>query len=151
MSGVTNVVPTTGYKVSQVAVLFTQTTGAGVYTGTISLPAGSNILDVAVHGLALWDGDTTSAMVVGDGDSANGFYTTGSLKAAGILLAGEVNNIEHPGGVAGTYLAAEQRVLYSAAVRNVIGVITQVGTGSTGRTLLIVTYATPVSKAAVKV
>ncbi|MTV64481.1 hypothetical protein, partial [Streptococcus pneumoniae] len=32
---------------------FTET-GAGTYTGTIVVPAGSYTLDVAVHGIALW-------------------------------------------------------------------------------------------------
>lgn len=146
----TDGIPATGYLVAQASVLFTQTSGNGTYTGTIPLPAGSNIIDVAVHGIALWDASTSASMVVGDGSSANGFFLATDLKATD-LLAGEVNNIEHPGGLAGAYIASEQRVLYAAGARNVIGVITQVGTGAAGRTLLVVTYATPTSAAATKV
>jgi hypothetical protein len=137
------------YHVVMEEVTFTET-GAGTYTGTIALPAGSQILDVAVHGIALWDAATSASLVVGDGSSANGFFTATDLKATD-LLAGEVNNIEHPGGKAGAYIASEQRVLYSAAARNVIGVVTSVGAGTAGRTRLVVTYANPTAVAATKV
>lgn len=130
------------------AVLFTET-GSGTYTGTIALPANSLITDIGLHGIALWNSAGAVAAVVGDGAAANGFFTSTDLKATD-LLAGETNNIEHPGGKAGAYIASEQRVLYSAAARNVIGVITVAsGSGTLGRTLLYVTYsilsiATPV-------
>lgn len=138
----------TAYQVVMEEVTFTET-GEGTYTGTVALPAGSQILDVAVHGIVLWDAATSASMVVGDGDSANGFFTATNLKATD-LLAGEVNNIEHPGGKAGAYLASEQRVLYSAVARNVIGVVTTVGAGTAGRTRMVVTYATPTLVAATK-
>lgn len=140
--------PAAGYVVTMGAVLFTEA-GAGTYTGTISLPAGSIILDVAVHGLALWDAATSASLIVGDGTDDNGFFLATNLKATD-LLAGEVNNIEHPGGLAGAYIAAEQRVLYSASARDVIGVVTSVGAGTAGRTLLVVHYATPTQGAATK-
>ena len=139
----------TAYQVVVEELTFTQTTGSGTYTGTIAMPAGSQILDVAVHGIALWDGDTTSSLVVGDGGTANGFFTATDLKATD-LLAGEVNNFEHPGGKAGVFIGSEQRVLYDSGARSVIGVLTQVGTGTTGRTRLVVTYANPTAVAATK-
>lgn len=132
------------------SVLFTQTSGNGTYTGTIALPANSRIIDIGVDGIVLWDASTSASMVVGDAGSANGFFTATDLKATD-LLAGEINNIEHPGGKAGAYIAAEQRVLYSATARNVIGVVTQVGTGAAGRTRLYVVYAVAVVGAATKV
>lgn len=142
-------IPAAGYIVAMGAVLFTES-GAGVYTGTISLPAGSVILDVAVHGLVLWNAATSAAIIVGDAADDSGFFAVTDLKATD-LLVGEVNNIEHPGGKAGVYLAAEQRVLYQAAARNVIGVVTSVGAGTAGRTLLVATYAVPTIGAATKV
>lgn len=123
--------------------------GAGTYTAIIALPAGSNILDVAVHGLVLSDAVTSSSLIVGDGADDNGFYVATDLKATD-LLAGEVNNFEHPGGKAGAYIAAEQRVLYQATARNIVAVMTQVGAGTAGRTLIVVTYATPTLVAAIK-
>lgn len=129
-------------------VTFTQTAGDGTYTGTIALPAGARILDIGVDGQALWDG-TSASLVVGDDDTANGFFTATDLKATD-LLAGEINNLEHPGGKAGAYIASEQRNLWTAAARNVIGVLTQVGAGTLGRTRLYVLYAVGVATAAVK-
>jgi hypothetical protein len=128
---------------------FTET-GAGTYTGTIAIPAGSQILDVACHGIALWDAATSASLIVGDGADPDGFFLATNVKATD-LLAGEVNNIEHPGGLAGAYIAAEQRKLYQAAARNVIGVITSVGAGSAGRTRLVVTYSNTIPVAATKV
>jgi hypothetical protein len=133
------------------SVLFTQTTGNGTYTGTIALPAGARIIDIGVDGQVLWDASTSASMTVGDDGSANGFFTATDLNATD-LLAGEINNLEHPGGKAGSYIASEQRVLYSATARNVIGVVAQVGTGAAGRTRLYVVYSVvAVPGAAVKV
>lgn len=113
--------------------------GTGTYTGTIELPANSRIIDIGVDGIVLWAAGTSASMVVGDGASANGFFTSTNLKATD-LLAGEINNIEHPGGKAGTYIASEQRVLFSAAARDIIAVVTSSGAGTAGRTRVYVTY-----------
>lgn len=139
----------TGYVTVTESRTFTET-AAGTYTGTIALPAGSYILDVAVHGIALWTAATSASMIVGDAADADGFFAATDLKAVA-LLAGEVNNIEHPGGLAGAYITAEQRILYSAAARSVIGVVTSVGAGTAGRTHLVVTYCVPTAVAATMV
>jgi hypothetical protein len=137
-----------GGYVTMSSVLFTEN-GAGTYTGTITLPAGSRIVDIGVDGIALWTAAVSAAMVVGDAGSANGFFTSTDLKATD-LLAGEINNIEHPGGKAGSYLASEQRVLYSATARVITGTITSVGAGTAGRTRMYVVYATPTTANATK-
>jgi hypothetical protein len=116
-----------------------QAAGAGTYTGTIALPANSRILDIGVDGIALWTAATSASLIVGDGADNDGFFVATDLKATD-LLAGEINNLEHPGGKAGAYIAAEQRVLYSALARNVIGVVTQVGASNVGTTRLYVVY-----------
>lgn len=128
---------------------FTQITaaaGTNTYTGSISIPAGATILDVQVHGIALWDG-TAAAIVVGDDDAANGFFLSTNLKATD-LLAGEANTIEHNGGLPGAYIASEQRKLYRATAKTISGVVTQTGTGTLGRTRLVVVYALPQTAAA---
>lgn len=141
--------PAAGIVASEIT--FTETAGAGVYTGTIAVPAGATILDVQVHGIALWTAATSASLVVGDGAAATGFYTATNLKATD-LLAGEANTFEHPGGLAGAYIAAEQRVLYSSTARSVIGVVTTVGgSGVAGRTRMVVIYVLPNSVAATKV
>lgn len=129
-------------------VTFTEA-GEGTYTGTISLPAGARIIDIGVDATVLWDAATSASMIVGDGDDDNGFFTATNLKATD-LLAGEINNIEHPGGKAGAYIGAEQRVLYSATARDVIAVATSVGAGTAGRTRVYVVYAVGVATAATK-
>lgn len=127
-----------------------QAAGAHVWTGTIPIPAGALLLDVGAHGVTLWGTATSASLIVGDDDSANGFFTATDLLVAGDLLAGETNNIQHPGGKAGAYLASEQRDIYRAAARNVIGVITQVGASNAGTTILYAVYAVPVAIAPVQ-
>jgi len=136
------------YPTVTAEVLFTEA-GAGTYTGTIALPAGSRIIDIGVDATAVWTAGTSASMIVGDASNDNGFFEATNLKATA-LLAGEINNIEHPGGLAGAYIVSEQRKLYSAEARNIIGVATSVGAGTAGRTRMYVCYATPTAGAAVK-
>lgn len=131
-------------------VTITETSGAGTYTGTIALPAGSRIIDIGCDGQALWNSAGACALIVGDGVDPDGFFTSTDLKATD-LLAGEINNLEHPGGKAGAYIASEQRNLYSASARSVIAVVTQAsGTGTAGRTRVYVDYAVVSATAATK-
>ena len=141
-------IPAAGYLVAMGEVLFTEN-GAGTYTGTIPLPAGARIVDIGVDGQVLWAAATSASMIVGDAADPDGFFAATDLKATD-LLAGEINNIEHPGGRAGAYIAAEQRVLFSAAARDIIGVVTSVGAGTDGRTRLYCVYAVPTALAATK-
>jgi hypothetical protein len=129
---------------------FEETTGNGTYTGTIALPAGARILDIGVDGQALWTASTSASLKVGDDADDDGFFVATNLKATD-LLAGEINNLQHPGGLAGVYIASEQRNLYSAAARNVVVVITKVGTGTAGRTRVYCTYTVPSPVAVAKV
>jgi len=138
----------TAYQTVTAEVLFTEA-GAGAYTGTIALPAGSRIIDIGVDGQAVWTAGTSASIIVGDGGDDNGFFAATNLKETD-LAAGEINNIEHPGGKAGAYITGEQRKLYSAAARNIIGVATSVGAGTAGRTRMYVCYATPTAGAATK-
>lgn len=140
-------IPAAGALLVTQEVTFTETSGAGTYTGTMSLPAGSRIVDIGCDGQALWNSAGACALIVGDGADPDGFFTSTDLKATD-LLAGEINNLEHPGGKAGVYIASEQRNLYSAAARDIIAVVTQAsGTGTLGRTRVYVVYsaATPVA------
>lgn len=116
-----------------------QAAGAHVFTGTIPLPAGARIIDIGVDGKTLWNAATSASIIVGDDVDPDGFFTATDLKATD-LLAGEINNLEHPGGKAGAYIASEQRQLQSASARNIVGVVTQVGSGNTGTTIMYVVY-----------
>lgn len=123
-------------------ITFTETTSGTTYSGSITLPAGSRIIDIGVDGTQLWSATTAASIVVGDAASATGFFVATNL-AATDLLAGEINNIEHPGGKAGAYIASEQRVLYNASARVVTATVTKGGAGTSGRTRVYVTYTTP--------
>lgn len=134
----------------QVKAVTFQAAGAATHTGTIPLPAGAVILDVQVHGLVVWTAGTSASLIVGDDVDPDGFFAATDLKATD-LLQFEANTIEHPGGKAGAYIVSEQRKLYQATARNVIGVVTQVGASNTGTTLLVVVYAVPTAIAPVVV
>jgi len=124
--------------------------GDTTYTGTVNLPANSHILDIQVQSTALWDDGTSASMVVGDAADADGFYTAIDLKATDLLVA-EVIRFESTGGTEGAYIVTATGELnnYSAAARNVIGVVTTGGQdGTAGRTRMLVKYAIPVADAA---
>jgi hypothetical protein len=139
-----------GAFINTVERTFTETTGAGVYTGSVTVPAGATILDVIVNGVALWTATTTAIMKVGDVADDDGFYTNIDLKATD-LLAGESISFALAGGKAGAYIANSQvSPRYSASSRVVSGIITTVGAaGTAGRTRMTVIYSTPYASAIV--
>ena len=145
-----NGISAAGYLLQVQELTFVETSGAGTYTGTMVLPAGHRIIDIGCDGQALWNSAGACALIVGDAADPDGFFTSTDLKATD-LLAGEINNLEHPGGKAGVYIAAEQRNLYSATARSIIAVVTQAsGTGTAGRTRVYVVYAVSTATAATK-
>lgn len=132
-------------------VTFTETSGAGTYTGAVVVPAGGTVHDIIVNGVALWNNAGACTMKVGDTDD-DGFYTGIDLKATD-LLAGESLSFALAGGKAGAYIANSQvSPRYSASARTINGIITTASTGgSTGRTRMTVIYSAPTPTAAVKV
>lgn len=143
----------TGYPMQSAEITFTETSGAGVWTGTVSLPAGATIHDIIINGVALWTSQTSATMKVGDGVDDDGYYTGIDLKATD-LLAGESLSLALAGGKQGAYVANSQvSPRYNAAASSVIGVITKVGTsGTAGRTrMLVIWSATGAQTAASKV
>lgn len=135
-----------GTPLRSAEVTFTETTGAGTYTGSVSLPAGATVEDILVSGVALWDTATSATMKVGDAGDDDGFYTAVNLKATD-LLAGESISFALSGGKAGAYIANSQvSPRYSATARVISGVVTTVGTtGSAGRTRMTVIWSLPVT------
>jgi len=134
-------------------VTFTETTGAGTYTGTVTVPAGATILDIQVQSTALWTAATSATMKVGDATDDDGWYTGVNLKATD-LLVGEVIRFGSTGGKEGAYLVTATGLLstaYSASARAVAGIVTTVGsTGNAGRTRMLVLYVLPTTAAATK-
>ena len=131
----------TAYLVVSEERTFTETAGAGTYTGAVSVPAGATLLDIIVNGVALWDNAGAVTMIVGDTDD-DGYYTGINLKATD-LLAGESISFALAGGKAGSYIANSQvSPRYSATARTINGIITTASTGGTaGRTRMTVVYA----------
>jgi hypothetical protein len=131
----------TAYVVVSEERTFTETSGAGVWTGAVVVPAGATLLDIIINGVALWDSETSATLKVGDTDD-DGFYTGVDLKATD-LLAGESLSFALAGGKAGAYIANSQvSPRYSATARTINGIITKVGTtGTAGRTRMTVVYA----------
>lgn len=127
-------------------VLFQEAGAAGVYTGSVTIPAGATLHDIIVNGVALWTAGTSAAMIVGDAADPNGYYDAVDLKATD-LLAGESISFALAGGQAGAYIANSQvSPRYSASERVITGQVTTVGTTATaGRTRMTVIYSVPSS------
>lgn len=133
-------------------VTFTETTGAGVYTGSVFVPAGATLIDIQVQSTTLWNTTTSATMIVGDGADPNGFYDAIDLKATD-LLVDEVIRFGSTGGKEGAYIVVATGELnsYSATARTITGSITTVGAaGSAGRTRMLVIYALPTVTTATK-
>lgn len=117
---------------------------AGVYTATVTLPAGSHLQDILVEGIALWNNGTSATLNVGDAGAAGGYYSGVNLKATD-LLVGESLSFAFAGGKAGSYIANSQvSPRYSATERILTYVLTTVGTvPTTGETRIQTIYSTP--------
>jgi hypothetical protein len=145
-------VPVAGYPATVKEVTFTQTSGNGTYTGSVAVPAGATILDIKARSTALWTG-TSATMDVGDATDPDGWFAAINLVATDLLVGEEVNFVQ-TGGKEGAYLntaAGLRSAAYSASARVISGIVTQVGTGTAGRTRLMVVYVLPTASAATKV
>ena len=145
----------TGYPVEVAECTFAESGVAGVYTGSVSIPAGAIISNIIVAAVVLWGAGTSATMKVGDVADDDGFFTGVDLKATD-LLAGETLSFSQSGGKAGAYNIGTNThwtTLYSASARVVSGIVTTVGTtSSVGRTRMLVFWAaTGAQTAAVKV
>lgn len=132
---------------------FTQTSAAGTYTGSVTVPAGALILDIKVWSTVLWNAGTSSLMDVGDVTDPDGWFTQIDLQATDLLVGEEINFIQ-TGGKEGNYLSlttGKRTAAYSASARVVSGIIVQTGTGTAGRSFMSVHYVLPTATAATKV
>ncbi len=118
---------------------------AGVYTASVTIPAGAYLNDVQVHGVTLWDSASSASMIVGDEDDDNGFYEATNIKSGGALAAGEVFAFNHDGGEKGAYVTDDDGALggYSSSTRTVTAKITTGGAGTAGETRFLVIWSKP--------
>jgi hypothetical protein len=143
-TNLTQLVDVSGNLLQAAQVTFTETAGAGEYTGSITVPAGAYLIDVIVHGVAVWDNAGAVDMDVGFAGGTEIFDIT-SLKAGGDLVAGESISFGtgSDGGEGGS-TAATNYARYSATARVITGAITTASTGgSTGRTRMIAVWVLP--------
>ena len=131
---------------------FTETTGAGLYTANITVPAGATLVDIRCRSTALWAATTSAYLYVGDTYLAGGWFDGVNLRALGNLLVGDEISFADPNGKGGPWLLSGYRAgAYSAAARTVIGKVVTLGaTGATGVTRMIVLYALVAPTAATK-
>jgi hypothetical protein len=133
-------------------VTFTEAGAAGTYTGSVTVPANSWLLDIKIYNLTYWGAGTSADMDVGDVADPNGWFAAVSVKATDIVdyttgTHAEVIDFNNAGGKPGVYLVAatgERELMYATTARVITGLITTVGTTSTaGRTRMIVIYTDP--------
>lgn len=129
-------------------VTFTETGGALTYTGSVTVPAGSYLIDVIVHAVAVWNNAGAVSMKVGDAAVDNGIFTAVDLKSTDLLEA-EGLSASGVGGSSGSEAGADLangqwNRRYLATERVISGIITTASTGgSTGRTRMLVIWAQP--------
>lgn len=130
-------------------VTFTEGGAAGTYTGSVTVPGNSWLLDIKIYNTVYWDAGTDAVMDVGDADDPNGYYAAISVKATDIVAGtnAEVIDFENHGGKQGAYIVAatgERDRMYYATERVITGLITTTGAaGSAGRTRMLVIYTDP--------
>ena len=136
---------------------FIENGAAGTYTGSIVLPAGATLLDVIVHGEALWTAGTSATLKVGDATDDDGIFVGVNLKATDLLAGESISMNGLAGGKHGADLALDytsvatigasqikRRETSITAERTISAVVTTVGTaGFAGRTRVLVIYAKP--------
>jgi hypothetical protein len=123
--------------------------GAATYTGTVTLPAGSTLVDIIVTGVALWDDGTSASLEIGNSDDPDGYFTAVDLLAVD-LLATESLNFDKQGGVGGADATTGTNThitdRYSAAAELITAtVVVGDGDGTAGRTRVTVVYSLPTS------
>jgi hypothetical protein len=130
-------------------VSFTETTGAGSYTGSVTVPGGATIVDIKFWSTALWTATTSALLKIGDGTDDDGWFGPSQnidLKATD-LLVGEELNLNQTGGKPGAYLNTTtglRSAAYSTSDRVITAVVTTVGAaGNAGRSFMEVIWTEP--------
>ena len=146
-------IPTTAYQIVMELVTFEETTGAGTYTGVVTVPANSLVLDVVWINTELWTVATSATLNVGDADDSDGYFVALDLKIEP-AKATPTNPVSYSsfksdaGGKGGSYKGLQKQ---STSAQVITATIVTVGaTGDAGRSKMFVRYATPTAVAATK-
>ncbi len=138
----------TAYQTVMEMLAFRETTGAGTYRGTITVPANSLILDVVWKNSKLWTATTSATLNVGDEDDPDGYFANINLKAEPVE-ATPTNPVSwssfksDAGTKAGAYAGLRK---YSTSAQVITATVVTVGaTGDAGISYMFVIYATPIA------
>jgi hypothetical protein len=126
--------------------------GAGTYTATFAIPAGSTVLDVIFRNTVVWDNADSASLTVGDDDDADGYIAATDVKTAPAAdtngAAAGLSTRLSLGATAGAYKGGGGK--YCAAAKTITAAIVAAGAGTAGRSRILVEYCTPVATAATK-
>ena len=124
---------------------------AGVYTASVTIPAGAYVSDIIIQSVTTWNAGTEANLVVGDGDDPNGYLEATSMQT--VLTTGIHTSILACGagaaglGAAGVYIMDSSGTgsgSYKATARQVIAEITTTGrAASAGETRIVVIWVKP--------
>lgn len=127
--------------------------GSGTYSGSVTVPAGSYLVDVIIHGVAVWNSASAVTGKVGDAVDDDGIFTGIDLKATDLLAAEGLaasGVAGSAGGKAGADLANSQWNRRWLATERVItfAAVMAGASGTTGVTRMVVIYTDPASATA---
>lgn len=154
------VTPSTNATVRSLSALFAEN-GAATYTANFILPANAVLLDIIVVAEVLWAAATSAALIVGDANDDDGYFTSTDLKATDLLVGESLaigGALLQAGGKLGAYVtySSSTHLLRGNTAANptttpptsidatrtaVVAKVTSVGAGTTGRTRVTVVYA----------
>lgn len=124
--------------------------GAGTYTATFTLPAGSTLYDIVATAEALWTAATSAALVVGNAGDPDGYIASTDLKATDLTVGQSISiggGTDTGGGKAGAdaIVGTNTHIVdrYDAAAAVITATVTSVGAGTGGRTRVDVLYFGP--------
>ncbi len=121
--------------------------GAGTYTADFILPAGATLVDIIVEAEALWTAATSAVIDIGDVADPDGYFSAVNLKATDLLAGQSVSlgSTQVNGGDGAAYVIVGTSTHltrgFSLSARTISAVVTSVGAGTAGRTVVTVLYA----------
>ncbi len=116
---------------------FTESTGAGTYTATVTIPSGATLVDCRWANIALWTATTSATLNVGDGDDSDGYFIAINVKAAPAAGATGVGSVA---GDTGSGAYAGLRKNYPSGGTITATVVTVGAAGAAGKSILTVEY-----------
>jgi len=115
---------------------------AGTWTGTFNVPDGATLVDVIVHGAAVWTATTSATLTVGDVTDPDGVFAGVNLKATDLLAGESISMNGLAGGKHGADLALDYTSVATIGASQIKRRATQ---ALRSLTASVVTVGTPVT------